>query len=117
MIITAGYLSAISSLADKSIKITISTQEISSDKIGQLFEIKDKYIKILFSEENISNDIEDSVKGLELVSPSKHSKSKSNRLRNVLYRIWEKQEIKSDFDEYYENQMEIIINHFKSKIN
>lgn len=119
MIVTAGYITGIRTLADKSINVTTTTQELTSQQAGDLFSLQGKYVKILFSEEAISNEAIDEVKGLELAAPVKNKKSQSSRLRDVFYRIWEKQGgtvLAGDFDEYYENQMEIIINHFKAKL-
>ena len=42
-------------------------------------------------------------------------KSPSERLRNALYGVYMKEKPMISFDEYYENKMEIIIEHFKNK--
>lgn len=43
-------------------------------------------------------------------------KSQSQRLRNVLYLLHESNQMEGDFDDYYAEKMEQIINHFKTKI-
>lgn len=115
MILTAGYITAISTLADKSIKIATTTQELTSKQAGDLFSLQGKYVKVLFSEEAISQDLQNEVAGLELEEPGK-KQSKSQELRSVLYRAWLDKGDGGDFKDYYEKKMEIIINHFKSKL-
>lgn len=43
-------------------------------------------------------------------------KTASQRLRGVLFRIWEQDSTGQTFEAFYINQMEIIIKHFKTKI-
>jgi len=44
-------------------------------------------------------------------------KTPSQRLYNVLYRYWQQDKKGYDvFEDYYRSQMEIIINHYKSKL-
>ena len=44
------------------------------------------------------------------------TKTSSQRLRAVLYRVWEQGEQKYDFPIWYESQMERIINKYKSNL-
>ena len=43
-------------------------------------------------------------------------KSQSQRLRNVLYKVWQ-QDGEGEFKEYYRHQTERIIEHFKNKLD
>lgn len=114
MIVTAGYITGIRTLADKSINVTTTTQELTPEQAGNLFSIQGKYVKVLFSEEAISQDLQNEVAGLELEEPGK-KQSKSQELRSVLYRAWLDKGNGGDFKDFYDKKMEIIINHFKDK--
>ena len=45
-----------------------------------------------------------------------NTKTPSKRLRNVLYRLYEKED-NGEFKDFYKSQMERIINHFKGKLD
>lgn len=44
-------------------------------------------------------------------------KTQSQRLRAVLYRVWEKEASGMPFKDFYYQQTEKIINHYKSKLD
>lgn len=43
-------------------------------------------------------------------------KTPSQRLRGVLYRLWEKDESDISFDQFYEDKMEVLIEYLKEKV-
>jgi len=43
-------------------------------------------------------------------------KTPSERLRSILYRLYTHERPMITFDEYYEEKLETIINHFKTKL-
>ena len=43
-------------------------------------------------------------------------KSHSQRLRSVLYRLWEKDESDISFDQFYGDKMEALIEYLKEKV-
>lgn len=116
-IILESILENISTRNDGSIKLVLATQEILPEKAGELFQMRNKFIKILLSDSNITEQEEKLLDELTLVD-GKKVKTKSQRLRAVIYRIHEHQGgSKDNFDEYYNETMEKIILHFKEKLD
>lgn len=46
----------------------------------------------------------------------KGERSPSKRLRNTLFRLWQQEGSKGDFEVYYEGQVEKIITYLKTKL-
>ena len=114
-IVLETIVESISSRVDGSISIKIGTQEMDSSKVGELFSLRGKFVKTLISDTNISTLEEELVDSTQITAVKKN-KTESQRLRAVLFRLHEQGEIQVDFEEYYKNQMEILINHFKGKL-
>lgn len=108
-------LEGISTRADKTIKVTLGTQEMDSKQAMALFEMRSKFIKVLFSDTAIEQKEVDAVNSLELKDTS-NTKSKSQRLRNTLYIQWQQLGSIGTFDGFYAGQMESLIELVKSKL-
>jgi hypothetical protein len=114
-ILLPAYITGINALKDKSIKLTIVTQEMSPDKAGELFSINGHLGYVYISSKTIDNKEIDTVDKLD---PEFGGKTQSQRLRAVLYRLFEvKPEGFKNFDNYYHHKTEEIINHLKSKLD
>lgn len=111
-IVLDGILEQIQTRQDNSLKLTLGTQETDASQAGLLFQLRNKYIKILLSDNNISQLDEQKVDALELTA-TKKTKSPSQRVRNVVWRFWESQGSQGDFDTFYNNEMERIIESYK----
>ena len=114
-IILESIVDSIASKVDGTVSIKISTQELDSTNAGNLFALRGKFIKCLLSDSNITTLEEELVDSSHLVS-GKKNKTESQRLRNVLFLTHQQNELSEDFEVYYKNQMNIIIEHFKSKL-
>jgi len=79
-------------------KITLETQELSPDDVVKL-------TQSLTETKQLDTRIDPTVEG----------KTPSQRLYNVLYRVWE-MECENDFKDYYNKEMEKITNHYKAKL-
>jgi len=115
IIIIPAIIEKVSSRKDKTIVITLGTSELTPEKSGGLFALTGSYIYAALKKEDfLSNEINIFK---ELKAEDKEIKNPSQRLRNVMYRNWE-QENKgfAEFNDYYINQMETLINHFKNKL-
>jgi hypothetical protein len=116
MIILNAQVEGLSTRADRTVKIVIGTQE--NVKAAELFALQGQLVSIGISTNELKPE------EIELLKDSKFeiddipdSKSPSQRLRNVLYRLWEQADGGySDFNLYYLNKMETIINHYKDKL-
>ena len=99
-------------------RITIDTQEnVPGDAIGMLASLQDKYGYFIFKTTPIEE--KDILNLPDFVPVEKNEKTPSQRLRAVLFRLWE-QEGKKDFktsDDYYKYRMDQLIDHYKEKLN
>lgn len=107
-------LTKISSLEDRSFKITMTTQELSDEQGSELIKLNGRFGNMVFSESPIqASDIPE-------FDPSTvdSKKSPSERLRAVLYVRWDRNTSKTrTFDEYYVAYMSQLIDKIKDTIN
>lgn len=100
---------------DRTLAVTLGTQEVSPNQAGQLVEMTGKLCAVYITEkEIIPQEVIDQVDEADIDLPGK---SQSQRLRSVLYVLFTQDtEGHTDFDQYYHAKTEKIINHLKSKI-
>lgn len=108
------YVENISTRKDKTVKITLGTQEISPSNAGELFSLLNALAVCYISPKSVSQQEVDQVDKLD---PDMGGKTQSQRLRNVLYKLYEQNpEGFKEFNTYYHSKMELIVEHYKSKI-
>ena len=101
---------------DRTLKITIGSQELQPKQMAELLSFNQNLAYIYVSPKSISSDEKGAIDGVQVDKP-KQGKSQSQRLRSTLYKVWETTATGVDnFDAYYEQQMERIIEHLKNKI-
>jgi len=106
----------LSTRVDGSVRLTFGTQELDSEAAGQVFQLRGKFCKLLISDTNITTEESELVDSLQIESiPKKHSPSK--RLRGIMFRVWENSQSLMDFENWYNNEMEKIINSFKQVLD
>tara|TARA_R110000744_G_scaffold148351_1_gene261361 strand:- start:1056 stop:1415 length:360 start_codon:yes stop_codon:yes gene_type:complete len=99
---------------DKSVSLTFITQlEQSSEQFMEIDELLGDSGVIMFK--SSGNLTTEEVKALDGVEIEVEGKTKSERLRNVLY-VLNKQDNIGDFKEFYVTEMERIIEHYKGKL-
>ena len=116
-IILTGIIENVSTRKDRSLKITIGTQELGSKSTSELFELSNNIANIYISANQISNEIKTEI--------DKHSKdevdkikSPSQRLRAVLFLNYKENNSGfNTFENYYASKMAQIINHYKGKLD
>lgn len=115
-ILFAGQIENITTRKDQTVKITIGTQELSPGKAGEIFQTMNKLVAVYLSQkESIPQKEIDQVDQLD---PDLPGKTQSQRLRAVLYKLFEKHnEGYKDFEMFYRHHTEIIIEHLKKKID
>ena len=97
-----AILDKITTMKDWSLKIALITRELDPQTMAELF--------MSLNQEIVSVDIPDTT--------TEEPKSKSQRLRAVLYRLREQEkkwEFKS-FELYYNHILELLINNYKDKL-
>ena len=125
-VVFEGGIDKVSTLADGSLRVYIGTPELSNETMVSVFSLIKKPGFVLISANAINQDQIDAVE--KATTNSEFSeKTPSQRMRGVLYRIWEKTQPKTmngdgvmeyvDFDLFYKRQMNKIIDHFKTKLD
>lgn len=115
-LLLSGVIDKINTTADGTIKVTFGTNEMEANQAGQLFSLRNKFCKILLSDTNITA-IEEKLIDEETIKDGKRIKSKSQRLRGVLFKLFELENTTQSFDSWYDNKMEAIIDFYKSKLD
>lgn len=100
-------------MADKSLRITVDTQEIGIAEKTYLFDQHDKLGWFRFDEQPVTEDLKDAPE----IKFEKGEKTPGERLRAVLYLNWEQHKTDMTFPLYYASKMEQIIDMVKAKLN
>lgn len=116
MIILPGQIEGITTRKDKTVKITLATQELTPAQAAEIFQLNQKFCYTAIKEENFQADEVDAIENLKTDLESE--KTPSQRLRAILYvNYQQKAEGYKDFATYYQAKMEKICEHFKSKLD
>lgn len=116
MILLAANLEAISTLKDGTIKLVFETQEITPAKAGELFSLRNKLGFLCFKEEQFTDNEMEIITKLK-ADDFEGNKTPSQRMRNVLYRLWEQSnEGYTDFNLFYQFRMNQLIEKLKSRL-
>ena len=113
-VVFEGGVNKVSTLSDGSLSINIHTQELPDDTMMKIFNLRKKPGMVMISSDSISQEEVKLVEEYTSEFDVGKGKTPSQRLRSVLYVVWEQGDQKYDFPIWYETQMERIIN--KSKI-
>ena len=112
-------IEGVSTRKDKTLKVTIETQEMSPDKIAQLMSLwVNGYGIMCFKGEQFSHDEQELMNSIKLSAEELGAKTPSERLRNTLYVLF-KDNPKGfqTIDSVYLNHMEEIINMIKRRLD
>lgn len=116
MIVLPAIIEGITSRKDKTIRITIGTQELSPVNAADIFSMAGGYAYVAIKREDFTawevKEIDELKADLDTI------KSPSQRLRAILYRNWEQNgEGYKDFTTYYMAAMEKLCQHYKNKLD
>lgn len=115
MIIVGSIIEGIASRKDKTVKLTIGTQELSPESAASLFGMNQQFCYLAIKKENFNPSEIDTIESLK--TDLEAAKTPSQRLRAILYRNYEQHsEGYQDFATYYQAKMEKICDHFKNKL-
>lgn len=109
------YVSNVKTLADGSLNLTLQTQELTPDQYAGLFQLHRSRGYALLSTVPIDNYNELDHVDIE-AAPSGKVKTKSQRLRAVMFKIWESQGKGEEFELFYSREMEALINKLKMRL-
>jgi hypothetical protein len=115
-IVLGAVVEGISTRSDGSFKIVVGTQEIDRSQVADLFALTNRFCKVLITDRNIS-PIEEQLVENERIHGGKKAKTPAQRLRSVMFRIHEQQGLSQEFDQFYGNEMERLIDQYKQSLN
>jgi hypothetical protein len=114
-ILLACIIDKITTLKDKSVKITIDTQELSPQNAGEIFTLMNTLATVYISPSEVTSR---EMAQVDAIEPEMPGKSPSQRMRNVMFILWKQDnEGYREFDMYYLKKMEDIINELKNNIH
>lgn len=115
MIILPTIIERIATRKDNTLSIVLATNELAPGKVGEIMSLHNKLSYTAIKPENFTKKELELVDGLKL--DESIGKSPSQRLRAVIYRSFEQDsEGFRDFESFYINKMESMIEYFKSKL-
>lgn len=115
-ILFGAIVEGLRSRKDKTVALTLGTQELSPEKAGELFNTNGKLVMAYISIKGEVTDGEAEI--IDLVEAEIPGKRPSQRMRSVLYRLWEqKPEGYTDFNLFYIHWMDKMIDGLKQKLN
>lgn len=110
----AVQVTKISTLVDGSVSLSLNTQELSPGKVAELFALRKMICYTYFSAKQIQSTEKTIIDSME---PEMKGKTPAQRLRNVLFRMWEQDsEGYKDSDSHYRAKMESIIETYKGNL-
>jgi len=118
-VIFEGGVNKVSTLADGTLSINIHTQELPEETMMRVFSLRKSPGMVLISSDDISKAEQEEVEKFTTDFEVGKTKTASQRLRAVLYRVWEQEGQPrgyTDFPVFYESQMERIINKYKTTL-
>lgn len=107
-----AMLSGVASRKDKSYTLKFETRELRGSEAATLLDQMNSEGWLLFSpnelqEKDVPDEKADSMTG---------QKTQAQRLRGVVYRLWEQNGKKGNSEEYYRSVMESLIDQLKEKL-
>ncbi len=113
MLKVPGTITKITTMADRGLRLQVDTQELCGEDKAELMSLHEKMGVFVFSESDIQ---EEDIKNLPEVKIERGEKTPSQRLRGILYRLWEQEKTYKTFDDYYRSWMSNLIESLKEKL-
>lgn len=110
-----SLITSLATKVDGSIKINIETRELSGADAAKLFELRGAEAWVLIAPHAFTE--EDVKLPNERPDPAVGTKTPSQRLRGVLYRLWQQQGGGVDFESFYRIKLETIIDQIKGRLH
>lgn len=115
-ILTAAQLDGYQRRKDRTVSVRFITQEKTSGEVMEIDQLIDTFGILYFrGQETLNRDEVDELDAIEL-DLYDEPKSQSQRLRNVLYKIWMQNQA-GEFRDFYKHETERIIQHYKNKLD
>ena len=101
-------------LFDGTIRLSLDLQELTRVQQGKFFELFGKFCFVAFKEEDFTRGELDSLKGLK---GELKGASQSLKVKQVLYRLWQKDNEGLTDEQHYQKWTNTFINHIKDKLD
>jgi hypothetical protein len=116
MITIAAQIEGIASRKDKTIKLTLGTQEMTPNDAAHLFNLNQKLCYVALKEEHFTQEEETLI--ADLKTDFDNIKSPSQRFRAILFvNFTQRPDGYKDFQSYYLAKMDALCEHFKNKLD
>jgi len=102
-------------MSDRGLKLVIYTQELNSADSAALFKLKGNSGFFLFKSTKISES--DVATIPNEIKEFKTDRTPSERLRAVIYRVWEQTAQKESFQQFYGRHIDQICEQYKEQLN
>jgi hypothetical protein len=111
-----GHFSSYRSMADKSVRLTFDTQEATPELMSSIQNSFQKTCILAVSPDNFSSEYLKVMENIK-IDYEDGSKSPAQRLRGVLFRLWEQNSERYEvFNDFYNAKMELLLNKFKDQL-
>jgi len=111
-----AYLHSYRSLGDRTIRLSFGTNELTPEQMSNIHYSLNKFGFLAFAPDALTTQELSEIDALK-VEFTDTGKPPSQRLRAVLYRLWEQApEGYKVFNDFYIAKMETIIGHYKNKL-
>lgn len=107
-------ISRVQTMADGGLRLFVDTQEINPDDKGLVMALHKKIGWFLFSEQELKQ--EDTL-DLPEIKVEKGEKTPGQRLRAVLFLLWNKKKTTESFDSYYRDYINRVIEKLKEGLD
>jgi hypothetical protein len=115
--ILPAILDSFRSLKDRTFKIVFETNELSPEQLSQIATGLNMPGYLAFNPDPFKKEMIDTLE-LTKVDYEDNGKTKSQRLKAVMYRMWQQNKERYDvFDDFYNAKMEQLISHYKGKLD
>ena len=98
-------------VSDKTMNIRFNTCEATSEELAIWDEFAGFTGHLAFSLDSIQEE------DIPIEDTEFQTKTPSQRLRGVFFRVFEQEGSKGNFNDFYNTEMEKLINHYKNKLN
>lgn len=115
---SACQISKVETMSDNTLRIRVDMQELTVDREVALMALRKLPVNILVSPMEINQE---DLQSVDVVSEEdkehfgKKAKTKSQRLRNILWRVWESEGCKGTDKNFYAQEMDRICAHYIDK--
>ncbi len=102
---------------DRTLTVRFVTQELPPEKSAELFRLQNATVYVAVKEEDFGRDELEALEAAKADAAEFGGKTAAQRLRAVLYRLWEVDaDGYADFNLFYQNRMERIIEQVKRRL-